>query len=660
MNAAARVDPLLLGAHRRIFLRLLPPRKRSYREFAEQEIIVPNGPLEGLRFSCEYRPWVGEVLDEFGRGRYWRFFASGPTQDGKTFVFFVIPAAYHLFELEEDILLCGPTTEHAYGAYRQRLLPIIKASRFAGLLPTSGAGSKGGKAPEIVFGNGRSIRFVGAGGGDAQRSGWTAKAVFMTELDKMDDAGEASEESDPVTQMQARASAFMESGTARIFGECTMSVEDGFVYREVCLIGTDTRVFMPCPKCGEYVFPERKDFTGWSGAAGVEEAGKKAAYVCPKCHWPWTEAERRKSRDLARLVSRGQTIGKDGLVVGPPPETDTYGVRWNAMASLFKKMRDIGIAEWRAEFTDKEADKKAVVQFWWAEPWRPETLALTELNHQIVSKQTSGFLRGAVPPGAAAVTVAVDLGIHTIWWVAAAWMPDGRGHVIDYGPRDVPNTGAAEDVRILAALRLLNDEILKAGWSTPAGARAADLVVIDSGYHPDAAYTFVLESGQGAFAATKGFGSAYRAGGWIGPAKNPAPGMSGDNWTVTPQPSGIMLVNLHADYWKGIIHDGFAAAAGSSGSITLFRGEPREHLPFARQITGEKRIPEDDPKKPLRFRWHRTRPNHFLDCMGMARAAADMLGVKPLDPSRAKPSEQPSQGSDKPSTNSGHGWLRWG
>lgn len=605
--------------------RSIRPRKaRSWREFAETELVLPNGPMKGMRFRADFRPWVGDVLDIFERRDFWRFFASGPAQDGKTLLFYVIPTLYELFEMERDVILGAPVVDLAWAAYRNRLLPSIMASRFREYLPRTGAGSKGGEASELQYAHGPRLRFVGAGGSDAQRSSHTAPVIGMTELDKMDDIGETSEEADPVTQMQTRAQAFLKSGEARVYGECTMSTEDGIVYREVCEIGTDTRVFLPCKGCGRWLFPERKDFTGWSGAPNVNEARARSRFLCPNCRYEWTEKDREESLKSPRLVSRGQTVDEQGRVQGPMPPTNTFGLRWNAMASPFMAMADIGEAEWRAELTEKEADKKAVVQFKWALPYKAEGLELGVLTREMVEKKMTGHPRGAVPEGTLALTVSIDLGIHRIWWLAIAWGPECRGQVIDYGARDVPRTGDEASQAILGTLRIFRDDTLLQGWSQ----RTPDLVLVDSGYQPDAAYEFVMESGQGVYAATKGFGTAYGSDSWRPPSKDAPAGQAGEEWKSTPQSNGIYLVNLHADYWKSKVHDGFMAALGSAGSISLYRAERVEHSQFAKQITGEKRIPEDDPKKTVRYRWVRTRANHFLDCASMGRAGADMLGVR--------------------------------
>src|ERR1041385_7040230 len=93
------------------FTLLRPARRRTYREFAEQELILATGPMKGLRFRPEFMPWTLEVLGEFDRGTYRRFFASGPVQSGKTLIFFILPILYHLFECGESVIVGVPKVD---------------------------------------------------------------------------------------------------------------------------------------------------------------------------------------------------------------------------------------------------------------------------------------------------------------------------------------------------------------------------------------------------------------------------------------------------------------------------------------------------------------------------------------------------------------------
>ena len=61
--------------------------------------------------------------------------------------------------------------------------------------------------------------------------GPVARVVLITEADKMDEAKQASRETSPPFQLKARTSSFGEN--ALFYGECTVSVAEGFIYQRV-------------------------------------------------------------------------------------------------------------------------------------------------------------------------------------------------------------------------------------------------------------------------------------------------------------------------------------------------------------------------------------------------------------------------------------------
>ena len=83
-------------------------RLRTMREFAESEIVLPDGPFEGLKYKAHRQPYSGLWLDEVEKGIYRRVVSLGPTQSGKTFTCFIIPIMYHLFEVKETVIVGVP------------------------------------------------------------------------------------------------------------------------------------------------------------------------------------------------------------------------------------------------------------------------------------------------------------------------------------------------------------------------------------------------------------------------------------------------------------------------------------------------------------------------------------------------------------------------
>jgi hypothetical protein len=59
---------------------------RTMREFAEQEIVILEGPFRGRRFRCHRQPYTGLWFDAVDSGRWSRYVATGPMQSGKTLV----------------------------------------------------------------------------------------------------------------------------------------------------------------------------------------------------------------------------------------------------------------------------------------------------------------------------------------------------------------------------------------------------------------------------------------------------------------------------------------------------------------------------------------------------------------------------------------------
>lgn len=588
--------------------RLALRRRRSFVEFAEQEVVLPTGPRAGLRFRTDFMPWTRLLLEAFDSDRWRRFFISGSVQSGKTLLAFQIPVLYHLFEMEDNIILGAPNVEMGQAIYEERLRPVIQASRYGALLPDTGAGSRGGRALAIRFANGASLRFMGAGGGDEQRSSHTARVVILTEIDKMDEPGEVSREDDPVTQIEARTSAY--GSRARIYAECTMSVEAGRVYREIVGRGTDGRILIRCPHCDRHVFPDRDTFSGWQERDQVLDARSNATFACPDCGASWSEDDR-------RLALAGPVIAH-----AEGKQTDTFGLRWNAMHSGLLTMADIAEQEWRAE---QSGSQRAVMQFVWALPCEEDApVDQSGLSRALVAGKVGDGQRGTVPEGSR-LTLFVDLGLYQCHWAALAWAPGMRGTVVDYGIVEVPQDRQPERSRVLTALREFRDEAIAPGWGAGTGTARPEMVLVDSGWEPDIAYALCDESRHVTrFVPTKGYGTSRHQQAWH-PPKDTAKGM---HWALTTPKPGVRLLVFDADHYKGEIHKGLAAPKEAAGSIGLFHAETRDLLPFIKQLLSERMEEQFVPGKGVKTFWNRlSKSNHWFDCVTGCRLAADVLGV---------------------------------
>lgn len=623
------------------------PRRRTMLEFAEAEIVVPgNGPFKGLRFRADRQPFARLLLVEMDGDWEW-IICTGPRQSGKTLCGWVIPAMYHLFEIGETVVMMVPDMEMAGDKWRIDLKPAIELSRYRDLIPSGGIGSRGGKVHSITFRNGATLKFMSGAGNEKGLVGYTTRVLIVTEADGMDTAFSTSREADRITQAVHCTDAF--DTRRRIYLECTLTTEEGRTYREI-KGGTDSRIVLPCPKCGAWVTAGREHFRGWEEAEDAEAARAGGRFHCPECGQPWSEVERAEANRGARLAHRGQTIGPDGEVQGEAPRTRRLGFPWSAVNNLFVSAESVAEQEWRAaRAEDTENAEKEMRQFVWAMPWSPQIEELSEVTAAMVLRRVGRHPRGVAPAETVALTASMDLGKHLAHWGVMAWLADLECRVIDYGRLDVASSSVGEERGVLIALRTWRDMLLE-GYALEeeeTGERQVmvpGIGLIDSGYDPDVVYQFCRESVEGRFwrfRPVKGFGvtqygemrRAYRE-----PKKRGGTTRAvGDHYHVTRlQEKRVDLVEFDADWWKTFWHKRLLTPPGEAGAVSLFMADSREHLAFAKHQMAERQVQEFVPGKGSVVRWHVVhRNNHYLDMASMGCLAGHLLGVRMVESRRA-------------------------
>lgn len=606
------------------------------RQFAEQEIVIPDGPYKGFKFSAERQPHVRIWFDQIDSQRWRRHVLTGPVQSGKSLIGFIIPALYHLFEHRETVILGLPSMEIAQDKWKVDIEPVIRASRYRDLIPSTGAGSRGGEFESIQFRNGAVLKFMSGGGSDKKRSAFTSRVLIVTETDGLDEAGDASREADPLRQLEARTASFGEK--ARIYLECTTSFEQGRTWQEL-KNGSDSRIALWCPHCLHFVTPDRDALIGWQDAPDEMTAYERSAYYCPDCGEHWSEDERKQAHADAILLHKGQEITPDGEIVGDPPRTFTLGYRYTAANNFFRSAGEIGAAEWRATKSDsEEASEREMCQFVWAKPPKPSIEALVSLDARAIAERCIQPARGYVPEDADVITCGIDVHKYHIEWTAVAWRKGCRGHIVDYGVEPVASDTMAEEMAILNTLRDLRGAFA-AGWSKPnVGQLVPRLVLVDSGYCTEVVYRFCGESG-GVFMPSKGQGTTQRAGMYSSPKTT---GSSvkhiGEQWHVAAIPTGggwvTPLVEINVDYWKTWLHERWRTALGSPGSMELFAtANNLEHLAFAKHQTSEEKQVEFVAGKGEIVSWvKKNRANHWFDSTVLACCGANMAGVSLVQP----------------------------
>jgi phage terminase large subunit GpA-like protein len=627
------------------FLRQARTRRlRTMREFAEQEIVIPDGPYAGRRFRCSRQPYTGLWFDAVDSGMWSRCVASGPTQSGKTLACFVIPLLYHLFERGETVICGLPDMDMAGDKWREDILPAIEQSRYRDLMPRHGGGSRGGRVESLQFGNGATLKFMSGGGSDKSRAGFTARVVVITETDGLDQSSTTSRESDKITQLEARTRAY--GSRKRIYMECTVSTEEGRTWQEYTQ-GTQSRIVIRCPLCQAWVSPEREHLTGWQGAETQAAARRSGAFSCPNCGDAWSMEDLTAANGDCRLVHRGQTVDEDGQISGNTPETDTLGFRWSVVNNLFLTPGDLAADEWRASRSaDEENAEREMRQFVWCLPTVRSKWEETSIKAHELASRIAPLARGIVPNSAEQVTAAMDLGKYLCHWIVVAWSSQAVGHVVDYGRQEVATDDLGVEQGLLVALREFKS-LVQEGW--PRGSTDGERVLpqqvwVDAGYMAPVVYAFCREAGE-RFRPAIGRGAAQQRKQWYNrPTKTGAiVKQIGEGYHVNRLPAEkLLLCEIDADYWKTWIHQRLSTPLGSAGAMTLFQASPQEHLALAKHLTAEVKTEEFVAGKGVVVTWERLRrQNHWFDALYNASAAGHYCGVRLVaEPSRYVPPDQ--------------------
>lgn len=668
------------------------PRKRTMLEFAEQEFVVPpGGPWTG-RFRPDRQPFTRLLLEEIDSGRWSTINVTAPVQCSKTTVAFIIPTLYYLFELREPVICGLPDMALAADKWGKILLPAIRKTRFAAELPTIGDGSREGKhVRDVAFKNGAWLRFMSAGGGDAALASVTSRVLVITETDKMDEPSPESRETDRVSQMIARTSAF--DARAVVFMECTTTTEMGRTWQNH-LQGTQSRIALPCPHCEQWVIPtdtpaDRDLLTGWREAKDAEEARELGAFACPHCGAKWTEAERAAANRRGVLIHKGQTIerkaetrkrgnpetrtpafkpgepaphecggsetqqrgntgteevvpipGTDWVILGPRPRTRMLSFRASAINNLMRGAGTMAEDEWKAaRKLDEESAARDIYHFLWALPHKPDLNPLTPLDREALMERVGLWGQNIVPDDALQVTAGIDIGKHLAHFVILATRPTGT-HIVNYGTLKIDADSLSIDRLTLAALRRFRDEVWKAGWPMASGGTmSCEQVWIDVGYSESkgAVLAFCRETREqlkgDVFRPLLGrgeTGSSERR--YTRPTKSGnVVHFVGEEYHISwIRADLIHVVEVNVDHYKTVVHDAFAVAVDAIGSMTLFRVDTtKEHDWFTKQITSEEMEEGIVPGKGMVRTWKRkgSTANHWLDALVYARAAANFAAV---------------------------------
>lgn len=640
----------------RFFRAAIPPRIRTFTEWLQRELIVPSGPFAGQRVSFKSQPWVRLFAAEIDSGRWKNVRSTGPVQSGKSLICYVGLMLYHLCEVGEKVICGIPSLDMVETKWSEDIRPALVAGRYGKLVPTTGKGSRGGTPNRLTLGNGSTIQFMAGGGNDKQRAGATTRVMCITETDGMDDVGGTSDEGTKIDQLLGRVRAY--GDRAVTYCECSVSHSKGFIWSEY-KAGTASRIACPCPHCGEYITPERKDFLGWQDAADAIEAGERSRFVCYECGGMIDEAQRRTMNENAVLVHRGQSV-VDGKVMGDPPKTDTLGFRWSAFNNMFASIAQLGREEWKAlQKEDQESTQTTRKQQVWCEPAELDEAETVELSRGIVRGSAKGYAgrcngvqAGEWPSGIVHKVAFVDIGKRFLPWMILG--TDGRSvHVANYGEHQ---TERPEVVGEEQAIEQALNELLPS-----LAAHGLDVGFVDCANWTETIKRVVSEHGF-PWICSHGFSD-----GQFKPAsettKTKIRNEHSTHWYIAKD-GRFRVVNMDTDYWKHQVHSRFLIQPLKDGetvenAITLSGENPMDHDNLASQVLAEEWRKEFKEGKGFRSYWYKkSKNNHGLDLLYGGLVALDYAASMDAESASTAPAVDEPRFAFVRQTSSG--WIRRG
>lgn len=634
---------------------------RTMKRFAEDEIVIPSGRYEGHRFHCDRQPFTHHWFDLIDSHQWQQHFATGPVQASKTLCGSTIPVLYHLFEMGEPVVYAVPSGDMAADKWKMDILPVIQRTRYADLLPDHGSGSRGAdKITLIRFKNDAVLRFMGAGGDDTTRAGFTTRVVVMTEADKFKDKSKQSKEANPFEQIRDRLQSWGEDSI--FYGETTVSVREGIVWQH-WIKGTGTQPYLRCPHCHNYVVPERHHLLGWQQASTIYVAKRDARIHCPSCGAPWTETERRTANDESIPLHRGQRV-EDGAIVGDAPETDTLSFRWTCVHNQMSTMGVVAGKEWDAVFgagaEDPDNSELTLRQKFWVVPPDPEvSLEPGEFKPFPLMRRMGERLRNTyhdkmiVPAWGEKLVCGIDCKESLLHFNVLAFGEGGRSQVIDNGVEEVHTSDFGPEQAIFKAIISLARKLIVGYNDERDNPMYITRSFIDANYMRDwvvAATLKILEMQKDnnrppgldfntrVFWPIIGYGlSTDRRKTYTKPREHGPNVLKiglGSYLGYLDEKKTQVGYLIDVDYWKSDVRKRLACSIDDPTAMTFWHTEdPKDHLSLAKHLCAETPHTEFIPGLGYKRTWLRkNRNNHLLDATTYARTASWWEGIRIAEP----------------------------
>ncbi len=574
-------------------------------------------------------PYTIPFARQFGDPKYRRAVLVTAAQSGKTETFLDIMGE-RLDNRPAPILYVGPSKEFVTDQFEPRLTELFRQALASKVL--GGLDSKRQKKT-LKRVAGVRVRLAHAGSSTALKSDPAAFAL-VDEYDEM--LRNVKGQGDPLGLIEARGDTYADfcvgiTSTPSVgMVETEIDPVSGLEFWKVAdeeniaspiwrlwQQGTRHHWCWPCPHCGEYFVPRFACLVIPKGLTPAQ-ARREAYLKCPHNDCGGVIEENHKADMNARgvFVAPGQTVDRDGVVSGEPPDTTILSLWVSGLASPFVTLGQRAETYLTAFRSRESAKIQTAKNAQFGEVYIDGSGEVPEWE-QIYSSRI-GYKAGTVPEEARFLTFGGDVQKNRIVYVVRAWGEKATSWLIENGEI----FGSTEQT---AVWKELADKLL-----APIDGMLIKLAFVDSGFRPGKKFNVPINR-------VYDFARRYRR--FVFPTKGSSHAMVRpllqSKIEVTQQGSaakyGLDLIRLDTDHWKSFVHERMVWPHNEPGAWYLHEDVTED---YCRQLVAEARVltPSGKPQ------WiERSRENHYLDAEAMAAAAGYMLNVHNLGPVKSRP-----------------------
>lgn len=576
---------------------IVPPDRQPPSDWAQAELVVPDGPKSGELWDASLTPYLIEPLDNIAIECAVNEFAVRKSAQTGFTTLMIAGVGYLIVHDPCRIMLVEPTIKALSDFNRDKLEPAIdKTEALKAKVRTQVSRSgKSSTAVSKVYPGGSLTLAIGSSAADLRSK--TIKVALLDEIDEYPD--DLDGQGDPLDMVEARQESFLMSGEWKRAKVSTPTVKGASKIDAAFLAGDQRYWHMPCPGCGEpfkFVF-DRNHFK-------FEEVFPYSAFYVTPCCQSIVE-----SHEKVSLMKRGRWIAT-------APRDGAYpSYHFDALTSPFVPWSKIA-----ERYVKAAGDPIKLKTFFNLTLGLPFEVKGDAPDHVTLMRRADRDLkRGHIPALGLVLVGAADVQMNGIWYVVKAYSPDRQSWRVDAGYI----AGATDDPHSGAFLEL--EKIRTKRWPDAFGsARTVDAFGIDSGYRSHVVYTWVR--GKPATFALKGLD------GWSRPAiGQPTPvdiDFGGKRIRNGAMVWGVGTWSLKGAFYADLNKEAQADGVGLSFPQGYCHFGGWQDEVYFRQITSEY-LGTENFRGRVRRVWmvRQGEENHLLDCEIYGAALADYLGV---------------------------------